>query len=40
VTYDNHLSPTRIEITPGTKDIDVELIIVEIGAQIGPGFSL
>ena len=40
VTYDKPLSPTRIEITPGTKNLDVELIIVEIGAQIGPGFSL
>jgi hypothetical protein len=40
VTYDDPVSPTRIEITPGTKDLDVELIIVEIGAQIGPGFSL
>jgi hypothetical protein len=40
VTYDDPMSPTRIEITPGTKDLDVELIIVELGAQIGPGFSL
>jgi hypothetical protein len=30
-------SPERIEITRGTKEIDVELTIVEIGVQIGPG---
>lgn len=40
VTYDNPNSPTRIEITPGTKNLDVELTIVELGAQIGPGFVI
>lgn len=40
VTYDNPNSPTRIEITPGTKNLDVELTIVEIGVQIGPGFVI
>jgi hypothetical protein len=40
VGYDDPVSPTRIEITPDTKDIDVELTIVEINAQIGPGFVI
>jgi hypothetical protein len=40
VTYNDPVSPTRIEIKPGTKDLDVELTIVEIGAQIGPGFII
>ena len=39
VAYDNPISPTRIDITPGTKDIDVEFTIVEINAQIGPGYT-
>jgi len=33
----NYNNPTRIEITPGTKHIDVELTIVELGVQTGPG---
>ncbi len=37
VDPDNPSNPTRIEITPGTKEIDVEFTIVELGAQIGPG---
>jgi len=37
VDFDNPSNPTRIEITPGTKDLDVEFTIVELGAQIGPG---
>jgi len=38
VNFDDPQDPTRIEITPGTKNIDVELTIVEIGVQVGPGF--
>jgi hypothetical protein len=37
VGYDDPLNPDRIEITPGTKDIDIEFTIVELGVQIGPG---
>lgn len=37
IDFDNPTNPTRIEITPGTKNIDVEFTIVELGAQIGPG---
>lgn len=40
VEYDNPINPTRIEITPGTKNIDVEFTIVEINTQIGPGFVI
>lgn len=37
VTYDNPSSPTRIEVTAGSKTIDVELTIVEISVQTGEG---
>ena len=33
-------SPQRLEITPGTKSIYLHLTVVEIGAQIGPGWVL
>ena len=34
---DDSMSPNRVEITPGTKFINLELTIVKIGVQIGPG---
>ena len=37
VDFNDNVNPTYIEIKPGTKSIDVEFTIVEIGAQIGPG---
>jgi hypothetical protein len=37
VTYDDPVTPTRLEIKAGTKTIDVELTIVEIGVQTGEG---
>lgn len=33
-------SPQRIEITPGSKTIYLHLTVLEIGAQIGPGWVL
>lgn len=38
VALDNQANPTRIEIRPGSKTITVEFTVVEITAQIGPGF--
>lgn len=39
VQYDNDVSPTRIEITPApTYYLDIEFTIIQIEAQIGPGY--
>ncbi len=38
VDVDHTTNPSNIKITNGTKNITVECTIVEIGAQIGPGF--
>ena len=40
VSLDSIANPTRVEITNGTKNIDVELTIVEIGAQVGSGIVI
>ncbi len=32
-------SPAYIEITPGSKNLDIEFTVIEIGAQIGPGYE-
>ena len=34
---DDSQSPAKIEITPGNRDIDLELTVVKIGVQIGAG---
>ena len=38
VEIDGSTSPKRVEITPGTKTINLELTIVRIGVQVGPGY--
>ena len=37
VVRDDSQSPAKIEITPGNRDIDLELTVVKIGVQIGAG---
>jgi hypothetical protein len=37
VSRDDSQSPPVIEITPNNKDIDLELTVVKIGVQTGPG---
>ena len=37
VVRDDSQSPPLIEITPGNKNIDLELTVVKIGIQVGPG---
>ena len=37
VEVDDSFTPDRVEITPGTKNINLELTIVEIGVQVGAG---
>ena len=32
------VTPTMVEITPGSKSINIELTIVEVGVQVGPGY--
>jgi len=36
--YDSE-SPAYIEITPDSKNLDIEFTVIEIGAQIGPGYE-
>ena len=40
VDYDNPSSPTYIEISKVTKDIYLELAIIEICSQVGPGYVI
>jgi hypothetical protein len=37
VEFDDMINPNYIVISPGTKDIKLELTLVEIGVQTGPG---
>jgi len=37
VEFDDLIDPQYIVISPGTKDIKLELTLIEIGAQTGPG---
>jgi len=37
VVNDDSQSPAKIEITPGNRNIDLELTVVKIGVQIGAG---
>jgi hypothetical protein len=38
VRVDDTVTPNRVEITPGSKSINLELTIVEIMVQVGPGY--
>lgn len=37
VDIDRTQSPAKIDITPGTKNIDIEFTVVKIGVQVGQG---
>jgi len=37
IQVDESTNPDRVIITPGTKDIDLRLTIIEIGTQVGAG---
>lgn len=40
VEVDDSFTPDRVEITPNTKSINLELTIVEIGVQVGAGEAI
>jgi len=40
IQLDDTVTPNMVEITPGSKSINLELTIVEIGVQVGPGYVL
>jgi len=40
VNLDDTVTPNKVEITPGSLTITLELTIVEIGVQVGPGYVI
>ena len=40
VEVDKSTTPNRVKITPGSKNINLKLTIVEIGIQVGPGIKI
>lgn len=40
VVKEESTSPRRIEITPGSMALNLELTITEIGVQVGPGYAI